>query len=129
LHLLVCRFVGDFLGEPEVEGINRTGLDAEGLLVFANAVAAHGAFAGLAGDLVFSDDFPRAGVNAVLAADADILIDDHGAFFVFGESPRPGQTAAQAAKSQCMQLFLAHIGDSPSSTGGSMVIQLVLESW
>ena len=39
-----------------------------------------------------------------------------------------GQTAAQAAKLQCMQLFLAHSGAMPSSTGGSMVIQLVLDS-
>ena len=40
-----------------------------------------------------------------------------------------GQTAAQAAKPQCMQLLRAQMGDSPSSTGGSMVIQLVLDSW
>jgi hypothetical protein len=39
-----------------------------------------------------------------------------------------GQTAAHAGKSQCMQLFRAHSGDNPSSTGGSMVIQLVLDS-
>jgi hypothetical protein len=39
-----------------------------------------------------------------------------------------GQTAAQAAKSQCMQLLRAQSGESPSSTGGSIVIQLVGES-
>src|SRR4029450_9812267 len=39
-----------------------------------------------------------------------------------------GQTAAQAGKSQCMQLFRAQRGESPSSTGGSMVIQLVLDN-
>jgi hypothetical protein len=39
-----------------------------------------------------------------------------------------GQTAAQAGKSQCMQLLRAHSGENPSSAGGSMVIQVVLES-
>ena len=39
-----------------------------------------------------------------------------------------GHTAAQAAKLQCMQLLRAQIGESPSSTGGSMVIQLVDDS-
>jgi hypothetical protein len=39
-----------------------------------------------------------------------------------------GHTAAQAAKVQCMQLLRAQIGASPSSTGGSMVIQLVGDS-
>jgi hypothetical protein len=38
-----------------------------------------------------------------------------------------GQTAAQLGNSQCMQLFLAQMGDRPSSTGGCMVIQLVLD--
>ena len=33
--------------------------------------------------MILGDDFPRAGVNAVLAADADIFIDDHRAFFIF----------------------------------------------
>src|SRR5918999_2570307 len=40
-----------------------------------------------------------------------------------------GHTAAHAAKLQCMQLLRAQSGESPSSIGGSMVIQLVLESW
>jgi hypothetical protein len=39
-----------------------------------------------------------------------------------------GQTAAQAGKSQCMQLLRAQSGASPSSTGGSIVIQLVLDN-
>ncbi len=39
-----------------------------------------------------------------------------------------GQTAAQAAKLQCMQLLRAQSGDSPSSIGGSMVIQFVGDS-
>ena len=39
-----------------------------------------------------------------------------------------GHTAAQAAKLQCMQLLRAQSGESPSSTGGSMVIQLVGDS-
>src|SRR6185503_9881147 len=39
-----------------------------------------------------------------------------------------GHTAAQAAKVQCMQLLRAQIGAMPSSTGGSMVIQLVADS-
>ena len=39
-----------------------------------------------------------------------------------------GQTAAQAAKVQCMQLLRAHNGESPSRTGGSMVIQLVADN-
>jgi hypothetical protein len=39
-----------------------------------------------------------------------------------------GQTAAHAGKSQCMQLLRAQRGASPSSIGGSIVIQLVLDS-
>src|SRR5580765_222662 len=82
---LLLGFIGNFFRETEIERIYRTSLDAERLLVFANAVAAHGALAGFAGDLVFSNHFPGTGVNAVFAADADILVDDHRAFFVFGD--------------------------------------------
>jgi hypothetical protein len=39
-----------------------------------------------------------------------------------------GHTAAQAAKLQCIQLLRAQIGESPSRTGGSIVIQVVDDS-
>ncbi|MBI1994493.1 MAG: hypothetical protein HYS67_08830 [Deltaproteobacteria bacterium] len=39
-----------------------------------------------------------------------------------------GQTAAHMGNSQCMQLLRAQMGERPSRTGGSIVIQLVLES-
>jgi len=81
---LLLGFVGNFFGETEVERADRAGLDAKGLLVFADAIAAHGAFAGFAGDVVLGDDFPRASVDAVFAADANVFVDDHGAFFIFG---------------------------------------------
>ena len=80
---LLPRFVGDLFGETKVERAHRAGLDAEGLFIVADAVAAHGALAGLAGDVVLGDHFPRAGVDAVLAADAGLLVYDHRAFFVF----------------------------------------------
>src|SRR5581483_1918435 len=39
-----------------------------------------------------------------------------------------GQTAAHIGKSQCMQLLRPQTGDRPSSTGGSIVIQVLSES-
>src|SRR6266404_665682 len=81
---LLLGFGGNFFGETEVERADRAGLDAKGLLVFADAIAAHGAFAGFAGDVVLGDDFPRASVDAVFAADANVFVDDHRAFFIFG---------------------------------------------
>src|SRR5574341_615558 len=80
---LLFRLIGNFFREPEVESVYRTGLHTEGLFVLADAIAAHGALARFAGDIVFGDDFPGTGVDAVLATDAGILIDDHWAFFIF----------------------------------------------
>ena len=60
-------------------------MDAKRLLVFADTITAHGAFAGFLRDLILCDDFPRASVNAVFATDADFLIDDYRAFFILGD--------------------------------------------
>src|SRR5574341_706552 len=80
---LLFRLIGNFLREPEVKGVYRTCLHTEGLFVLADAIAAHGGLARFAGDVVFGDDFPGTGVDAVLATDARILVDDHRAFFIF----------------------------------------------
>src|SRR5512135_1140963 len=82
---LFLRFVGNLFGQAEVEGVHRAGLDAEGLLVLADAVAAHGALAGFAGNFILRDHFPWAGMDAVFATDAYVLVDHNRAFFVFGD--------------------------------------------
>lgn len=55
------------------------------MLVFADSVAAHGAFAGFMRDVILRNDIPWTSVNAVFAADADFLIDDYRAFFILGD--------------------------------------------
>src|SRR5258707_1193956 len=66
---LFRRFVGDFFREAEVERIHRAGLDAEGLLVFADAITAHGAFARLAGDVVFGNDLTGKASKCTMCSD------------------------------------------------------------
>src|SRR5206468_10945665 len=80
--LLGCS-IRNLFAQTEVQSTHGAGLNAERLLVFADAVTTHGALAGFARNVVFGDDFPGAGVNAVLATDADLLVDDDWAFFVF----------------------------------------------
>ena len=80
---LLSGFVGNFFGETKVESVHRAGLDAERLLILADPIAAHGALAGFAGDVVLGDDLPWTGMDAVLATDASLFVDDHRAFFVF----------------------------------------------
>src|SRR5215469_13761300 len=80
---LLRRFIGDFFRETEVEGAYRAGLHAEGLLILAKAVAAHRALAGFAGNIILGNHFPGTSMDAVFAADAGLLVDDHGTFFVF----------------------------------------------
>ena len=82
---LLLGSVGDLLRQAEVQRPDGAGLHAEGLLVLADPIAAHGALARLAGDVVFRDHIPGAGMDAVLTPDANVGIDDDGAFFVFGD--------------------------------------------
>src|SRR5581483_12135840 len=71
--------------ETEVERLHGADLHAKGLLVLGNPAAAHRALGRFAADLLFGDDVPGAGVDAVLAANALGLVDDHRAFFVLGD--------------------------------------------
>ena len=80
---LLARFGRDLFSQTEVERIDRACLNAKGLLVFADPVAAHGAFGGFVTDIAFGDHLPRTGVDAVFAADASFLIDDDRTFFIF----------------------------------------------
>src|SRR5262249_15117106 len=69
----------------EVERGDRAGLHAERRLPHRQAVAAHGALRGLAGDVAPGDHVPGAGFDAVLAADADRRVDDDRALLVLGD--------------------------------------------
>ena len=53
------------------------------MFVLADSVAAHGALAGFACDVIFGDDIPGTGVDAIFATDASLLVDDHRSFFIF----------------------------------------------
>jgi hypothetical protein len=53
------------------------------LFVLAYPIAAHGAFAGFACDVILSDDLPGTGVDTIFATDASLLVNDHRSFFVF----------------------------------------------
>src|SRR5687768_17401920 len=76
---------GDLLAQAEIQRLGRTSLHAERLLVLTETIAAHGTLAGFAGDVVFSNNVPGTRMNAVFAPDADIFVDDHRAFFIFGD--------------------------------------------
>ena len=52
------------------------------MFVFAEAVAAHRALAGFACDVIFGDDIPGTGVDAIFTTDASLLVDDHRSFFI-----------------------------------------------
>ena len=60
-------------------------MNTKGLLVFADSIAAHRAFAGFLGNVILGNDFPWTSVNAVLATDTDFLINDYRAFFILGD--------------------------------------------
>ena len=61
------------------------GLDTKRLLVFADPIAAHGAFAGFVRNVILCNDFPWTSVNAVFATDANFLVDNYRAFFILGD--------------------------------------------
>ena len=82
--LLVC-FRGNLFGQTEIQRLGWAGLDTKRLLIFADPVAAHGAFAGFLGNVILGDDFPWTSVNTVFATDADLLVNDYGAFFILGD--------------------------------------------
>ena len=79
------RPVGHFFRQTEIERVRRAGLNAERLLVLAQAIAAHGALGRLVRDVALRDYAPRASVDAILTTDADLWIDDDRAFLVFGD--------------------------------------------
>ena len=60
-------------------------MDTKRLLVFADSIAAHRAFGGFLRNVILGDDFPWTSMNAVFATDADFLVDDYRAFFIFGD--------------------------------------------
>ena len=80
---LLCRLVRDFVRQPEIERADRAGLNAEGLLVLAHPVAAHGALRRFIRDVVLGDHAPGTGIDTVFTADTDLRIDDDRPFFVF----------------------------------------------
>lgn len=83
-RLLLC-FYRNLFRQTEIQRLGRTGLDTEGLLVFADSIAAHGAFGGFVRNVILGNDFPWTSVNAVFATDADFLIDDDRAFFILDD--------------------------------------------
>src|SRR5918994_1741669 len=76
-------FICDFLRQTKIKRARGASLHTERLFVLAETVAAHGALGSFMRDVVLGDDFPRTGMDAVLASDAHFLVDDDGAFFVF----------------------------------------------
>lgn len=61
------------------------GLDTKGLLVFGDSIAAHRAFGRFLRNVILGNDFPWTRMDAVFATDADFLVDDYRAFFIFGD--------------------------------------------
>ena len=52
------------------------------MFVLADSVAAHCALTGFACDVIFGDDIPGTGVDAIFTTDASLLVDDHRSFFI-----------------------------------------------
>ena len=80
-RLLLCLY-DNFLRETEIQRLGWAGLDTKWLLVFADSVAAHGAFAGFLRNVILGNDFPWTSVNTVFATDADLLVNYDRAFFI-----------------------------------------------
>ena len=83
---LLCGLARDFVRQPEIERGDGAGLHAEGLLVVAHPVAAHGAFRRFMREIVLGDHTPGTGIDTVFTADTDLRVNDDRPFFVFRDS-------------------------------------------
>jgi len=140
-RLLLCLY-GNFFRETEIQRLGWAGLDTKWLLVFADSVAAHGAFAGFMRNVILGNDFPWTSVNAVFATDADFLVDDYRAFFILGDrfhraNRRTGGELAMHTTVACPQrreplqhrrLHSYPVGTGESIEAGAVVIVPVLTS-